>query len=110
MKGRSLTPNQGACIEKLCKMVIGSVCHFVHLLLTPSTACQMVTPTNFSFLEIECSPLNTPLNGTVSSNNVVVETIVLFICQNGYEVGGQPALLCQESGNWNGTEPICRGV
>ena len=70
----------------------------------------MVTHTVCSFAEIKCPPLKTPLNGNVSNINIAVENIVAFFCESGYEVTGQPLLLCQESGTWNGTEPVCEGV
>ena len=76
----------------------------------PSTTVGIVTQTVYSFSEIKCPPLKTPLNGKVSNNDLVVENIVTFICKSGYEVTGQPLLLCQESGTWNGTEPVCTGA
>ena len=79
------------------------------VLLMPSTTVRRLTQV-YSFAEIQCPPLKTPQNGTVSNMNVVVETIVAFSCENGYELKGRPLLLCQESGTWNGMEPICTGA
>lgn len=42
-----------------------------------------------------------------STNNVTSGTTVVFQCDDGYILQGQKALVCGDSGNWNGSEPSC---
>ena len=106
-----LIANFGAHVG-MCKTSIQPLNHYfpVHQFRTPSKSGLMVTHKVFSVVEIECPPLKSPMNGTISNENNVVESIILFTCLNGFEVTEHPVLLCLESGYWNGTEPICTGV
>ena len=59
--------------------------------------------------EIRCPPLRQVINGVRSSDDVGVETVAVFGCKIGFEIGGQHVLKCQHNGSWNGTEPECNG-
>ncbi len=60
-------------------------------------------------LEITCPYFQIPDNGSISTEIVVVETVVTFQCNLGYELSADSALECNSSGQWNQTVPDCSG-
>ena len=46
-------------------------------------------------------------NGHLSNQDFSYSSIVFFTCDNGYVLNGNENLLCEGSGNWNGSVPIC---
>ena len=76
-----------------------------------STSIQETKTNSYHCLtEIICPALVVPSNGTKSSEDVVVETIITFSCSLGYQLSGSSTLQCNLNGHWNGTSPICSGV
>jgi hypothetical protein len=65
---------------------------------TVSTTSQNITmcPT---FDDIE--------NGSFVLNNYLLNSVVTFYCDIGFELQGDTNLICQADGSWNGTEPSC---
>ena len=61
------------------------------------------------FLEITCPLFDLPQNGSASTDSVLVETVVIFQCNAGYELSADSALKCNSSGEWNQTSPDCLG-
>ena len=57
----------------------------------------------------ECLRLKTPVNGNKSSEGLTIGTVVYFWCNDGYHMEGAPVLECNQTLQWNGTEPVCSG-
>ena len=49
-------------------------------------------------------------NGQLSNQDFSYSSIVSFTCDNGYVLNGSERLLCEGSGNWNGSVPVCAPV
>ena len=49
-------------------------------------------------------------NGQLSNQDFSFSSIVSFTCDNGYVLNGNERLICEGSGNWNGSVPICAPV
>ena len=59
---------------------------------------------------ITCDPPFIPKNGAARiKKQSHFGTIVTFTCDPGYVLEGSRSIRCQADGNWNGTEPICKG-
>ena len=66
---------------------------------------------NDNISEISCDPPFVPTNGKAKVKKVsVFGSFVTFTCDIGYILEGPKSLHCLASGNWNGTEPECKGV
>ena len=50
--------------------------------------------------------LNAPKFGTVHLGN---DLLVIFSCDEGYELHGSKAARCSNDGKWNTTVPACKG-
>ena len=57
-----------------------------------------------------CPRLAGPENGMVMTNqdHYRFGDMIKFMCNFGYEMVGNPSLLCTSSGDWNGSIPECR--
>ncbi|XP_004677499.1 PREDICTED: sushi, von Willebrand factor type A, EGF and pentraxin domain-containing protein 1 [Condylura cristata] len=53
---------------------------------------------------------NTKGSSTTHSANFLYGTMVLYTCNPGYELLGNPTLSCQEDGTWNGSAPSCISI
>lgn len=54
-------------------------------------------------------PANGSFNGLVGSNNTVaIGTVITYMCFPGFKLVGNVYRVCQPSGEWNGTVPICQ--
>ena len=66
----------------------------------------------FQSAVVDCGLLRSISNGAlryIRSTNFRSE--VEYTCNIGYELGsGDRIRTCLDDGNWNGTEPICRGI
>ena len=58
---------------------------------------------------IYCDPPLVPKHGSARSRSTRYSSIVVFGCDDGYVLEGSSTLQCEDSGNWNGTEPKCIG-
>ena len=65
---------------------------------------------NFLCAGIKCPFIPTPVNGTKSSEEVFVDSLVVLRCERGYEPMNNTTLLCEENGQWNGTAKDCSGT
>ena len=56
-----------------------------------------------------CPALESPENGRILSDlkHYRFGDMVRFMCDFGYILEGNPALLCSSAGQWNGTVPQC---
>ena len=58
----------------------------------------------------DCGTLPNITNGAVDlSGGTAFPSVALYSCDGGYELQGDPVRMCNESGVWTGTEPICTG-
>ena len=56
-----------------------------------------------------CPALPAPENGRILTNQVTYRfgDMMRFMCDFGYVLQGNPAVLCTSAGEWNGTIPTC---
>ena len=61
------------------------------------------------FSGITCDPPFVPKNGIARvKRKSFYGSLVSFSCDPGYILEGSNSLRCQDDGNWNGTEPVCK--
>ena len=58
---------------------------------------------------IDCGELDDPDNGQVSHDETTVGSIATYTCDPGFNIVGNMTRICQENGDWSGTEPTCEG-
>ncbi|XP_051818518.1 sushi, von Willebrand factor type A, EGF and pentraxin domain-containing protein 1 [Antechinus flavipes] len=61
------------------------------------------------------NPMDSKLKNTKSSTiiqipNFLYGALVSYSCNPGHELLGNPMLICQEDGTWNGSAPICMSI
>uniref|UniRef100_A0A8C3QYS8 Sushi, von Willebrand factor type A, EGF and pentraxin domain-containing protein 1 n=1 Tax=Cyanoderma ruficeps TaxID=181631 RepID=A0A8C3QYS8_9PASS len=56
---------------------------------------------------VSCNPPTQPLNGKVRGENYTHGSVVYYECDPGYQLNGPAERRCQESQEWDGSEPIC---
>ncbi|XP_052795625.1 sushi, von Willebrand factor type A, EGF and pentraxin domain-containing protein 1-like [Mya arenaria] len=56
----------------------------------------------------DCNELEEPANGKFVRNGTTYESVGVFYCKNGYDLIGDDTVYCQDSGEWNGTTPLCK--
>ena len=56
----------------------------------------------------DCGALDPPLNGTVSVDKTVYESIAMYTCDDGYILMGERHRLCLANGSWSNEEPMCK--
>ena len=70
------------------------------------------------FYVVTCPPLSTPQYGTLGYNSSLlrdlylttgysVGTVASFSCHGFYRMEGSSSIVCESSGNWNGSTPTC---
>lgn len=65
---------------------------------------------SISIAEILCPELQNIADGIVIITDRTVDSLAVYNCSSGFELVGIDVRVCMESGNWNGTEPICKGI
>ena len=56
----------------------------------------------------DCPPINKTFeHGLMSGNASTSGAAYSFYCDDGYSIDGQVTLICNESGQWNGSIPVC---
>ena len=62
-------------------------------------------------LGIKCGPLDNLKNGFVSLNGTEVGATATYTCKPGFvlEPEGENIRVCNQSGNWTRSVPVCRG-
>ena len=58
---------------------------------------------------VDCGDLEDPVNGQVSLDETVFESIATYMCDPGFVLIGNIERICQADGTWSGTEPACEG-
>jgi len=56
---------------------------------------------------VDCGPLPSPVNGTISFTQTVFNSSALYSCDNGYLPSGPTMRTCQENGAWSGNNTTC---
>ena len=57
----------------------------------------------------DCGQLDAPSNGEVSVGTTLFGDTANYTCKNGYELIGVTSRVCQVTGKWKDSTPICRG-
>lgn len=65
---------------------------------------------HYNITEILCPVLPNITNGVVIIVSRLVDALAFYNCSDGFEIVGNDVRVCLENGNWNGTEPICKGL
>ncbi|KAJ8039552.1 Complement factor B [Holothuria leucospilota] len=58
-------------------------------------------------VETQCAPPRRIENGETIVFSTAVNGTAMFRCRSGFELIGEPVLTCQETGQWNGSIPVC---
>ena len=57
---------------------------------------------------MDCGTLANPSNGQVSHpNGTTVEQTATYSCDAGYNLVGDSTRMCQATGAWSGSAPVC---
>ncbi|KAM3840194.1 P-selectin-like isoform 7-T7 [Vipera latastei] len=63
---------------------------------------------------VQCQPLNTPVHGNFSCIHIHGEfryqSRCNFKCQEGFQINGARTTICEASGTWSASEPICQVI
>ena len=57
-----------------------------------------------------CNDPGTPDNGQRDGNSFIYNAVILYSCNNGYNLTGESTLTCQSNGSWSNTTPSCNPV
>ena len=69
-------------------------------------SCLLCT---YMYTVVDCGDLDDPMNGRVSLDETVFESIATYTCDPGFVLVGNMERICQADGTWSGTEPTCEG-
>ena len=72
-------------------------------------ACQYLYTLCFSFIAMNCGPLDVPLNGSLTGNETTFPNEVSFSCDKGFILNGSTTRSCQADGAWGGVLTMCKG-
>ena len=56
---------------------------------------------------VDCGPLASPAQGTVSTGATLLGAVAAYACDTGYALSGRAERICQADGSWSGTAPAC---
>ena len=66
---------------------------------------------HFILTAITCDDPGTPDNGVRVLEGLVVNSVVTYQCNSGYQIqGGSLSRVCRQSGEWTGQLPSCVGM
>ncbi|KAJ7383495.1 hypothetical protein OS493_027659 [Desmophyllum pertusum] len=66
---------------------------------------------NHTFCEaVDCGPLESPLNGSLSGNLTVYPNSVRLWCDPGFVLHGSSFRTCRSNGTWDGFQTICEAI
>lgn len=57
--------------------------------------------------EVDCGPLEAPLNGTIFLPSTGFEAMATYACDDGFMLVGPETRTCQLDGEWSGEDPMC---
>ena len=60
-------------------------------------------------VEIHCGSLETPPNGNKIGSNDIVDSVMVFSCDNGFRLSGSAQRNCTDVGEWTGVDIMCIG-
>ena len=57
---------------------------------------------------VDCGSLSPPLNGDVSMNGTVYESVAKYTCHDGYTLMGEHhRRICLDNSSWSHQQPLC---
>ncbi len=59
---------------------------------------------------VECYTIVTIDNGVVNGTDYAYSSILLFTCNDGYQLVGNSSIVCTSQGIWNSSEPFCNSI
>ena len=62
-----------------------------------------------SLVEAQCTALENPNNGVVTTTGQRPGDLASYSCNEGYIIQGDDTRVCQNSGEWSGDAPTCTG-
>lgn len=60
------------------------------------------------FIEIKCPKLKPPSYGKIYVSGSLPGSYAFYRCSYGYSVQGSRRRVCQQSGEWDGTDVVCK--
>ena len=60
--------------------------------------------------QVTVCPLTGPLNGEVTFDGTSVGSSATYTCNDGFILSGNQRRQCLRTGNWTGSDPICRST
>ena len=60
------------------------------------------------FAATTCDPLPDITNGNVSISGTSIGSTATYFCEIGFILAGNKERICQNTGQWSGTEPSCK--
>lgn len=56
---------------------------------------------------VDCGDLAPPMNGNVSVDGTVYESVAMYVCYDGYILMGERHRVCLDNGSWSHEQPLC---
>ena len=56
---------------------------------------------------VDCGNLTDILNGSVNFTETTFGSISTYSCNDGFGIQGSNERVCEATGQWNGSEPLC---
>jgi CUB/sushi domain-containing protein len=56
---------------------------------------------------VDCGSLLSPTNGQIIISSTTFGSTASYSCSSGYNLAGATVRICQASGQWSGTAPVC---
>ena len=61
----------------------------------------------FSLSSAECSPLEDPLDGSVTVDSFSLGSTAVYSCDEGFDLVGEAMRTCMNNSQWSGEAPQC---
>ncbi|XP_078661525.1 P-selectin-like [Branchiostoma floridae x Branchiostoma belcheri] len=84
-----------------------------HLVGATSIVCQADSSWSGTAPEcqaVQCPPLTPPVNGAMTGESSVYQSVVQFTCDSGYDLEGPRSVACRADRSWSDSAPICNRV
>ena len=60
-----------------------------------------------AYIVVDCGDLAPPMNGNVSMDGTVYESVAMYVCYDGYILMGERHRVCLDNGSWSHEQPLC---
>ena len=56
---------------------------------------------------VDCGSLNAPTDGSIIMPSTTTGSVVMYNCNEGFNITGPAKRICQPNGQWTGDDPEC---